>query len=67
MALSQFADKFYKTFIQDDRWKYLTNGLKNTLKITVFAVLLGMVLGFFIAIVRATHDKTGKLSILNFF
>ena len=67
MALSQFADKFYKTFIQDDRWKYLTNGLKNTLKITVFAVLLGMVLGFLIAIVRATHDKTGKLSILNFF
>ena len=62
-----FADKFYKTFIQDERWKYLTNGLKNTLTITIFAVLLGMMLGFLIAIIRSTHDKTGKLKVLNFF
>ena len=27
--ITNFADKFYKTFIVDDRWKYLTNGLKN--------------------------------------
>ena len=32
---------------------------------TVFAVLIGVVLGFLIAIVRTTHDKTGKLKILN--
>lgn len=63
----EFADKFYKTFIQDDRWKYLANGLKNTLTITFFAVLMGMALGFLIAIIRATHDKTGKLKIPNFF
>lgn len=67
IALKEFADKFYKTFIQEDRWKYLTNGLKNTLTITVFAVLLGMLLGFLIAIIRSTHDKTGKLKVLNFF
>ena len=30
-----------------------------------FAVILGMVLGFLIAIVRSTHDKTGKLGFLN--
>ncbi|MCR4780644.1 MAG: amino acid ABC transporter permease [Ruminiclostridium sp.] len=45
---------------------YLVNGLKTTLIITVFAVMLGMVIGFLVAIVRATHDKTGKLRILNF-
>ena len=33
--------------------------------VTVFAVLIGVVLGFLIAIVRTTHDKTGKLKILN--
>lgn len=65
--MSDFMDKLHSTFIEGDRWKYLTNGLKNTLIITFFAVLLGMALGFLIAIVRASHDKTGKMKILNFF
>ena len=43
----------------------------NTLFFSVvavpLAVILGMVLGFLIAIVRATHDKNGKLGVLNFF
>lgn len=60
-----FLDKLYETFIVDDRWQYLTNGLKITLIVTFFASLLGIVLGFLIAIVRSTHDKTGKLPILN--
>ena len=46
-------------------WRYITDGLKITLLVTVFAVLIGVVLGFLIAIVRTTHDKTGKLKILN--
>ena len=65
--MSDFMDKLHSTFIEGDRWKYLTNGLKNTLIITFFAVLLGMALGFLIAIVRAAHDKTGKMKFLNFF
>ena len=52
-------------FIEDNRWRYITDGLKITLLVTVFAVLIGVVLGFLIAIVRTTHDKTGKLKILN--
>ena len=46
-------------------WIYIADGLKITLLVTVFAVLIGVVLGFLIAIVRTTHDKTGKLKILN--
>lgn len=65
--MSDLMDKIHSTFIEGDRWKYLTNGLKTTLIITFFAVLLGMVLGFLIAIVRSTHDKTGKMKIANFF
>lgn len=60
-----FIQKLYDTFIVGDRWKYLTNGLLTTLEITFFAVIFGMVLGFLIAIVRATHTKTGKLKFLN--
>lgn len=54
------------TFLTEDRWTYLVDGLKNTLVITFFAVILGMLLGFVIAVIRSTHDKTGKLKILNF-
>ena len=32
---------FYQNFIEDNRWKYITDGLQNTLKITFFAVLTG--------------------------
>ncbi len=63
--LQSLQERFYLNFIADDRWKYLTNGLKVTLTITFFALIIGVVLGFFVAIVRSTCDKTGKLKILN--
>ena len=64
--MDEFLQKLYDTFIVDNRWQYLTNGLKTTLIITVFAVMIGMFLGFLVAVIRATHDKTGRLKILNF-
>ncbi|MBP3458356.1 MAG: amino acid ABC transporter permease [Lachnospiraceae bacterium] len=45
---------------------YLLKGLGTTLSITLFAVILGVFLGFLVAIIRSTYDKTGKLKILNF-
>ncbi len=60
-----FADEFYLNFIKDSRWKYLTDGLGNTLIITMGALILGIALGFLLALVRTTHDKTGKLGFLN--
>ena len=63
--LQSLQERFYLNFIADDRWKYLVNGLKVTLTITFFAWIIGVVLGFLVAIVRSTYDKTGKLKILN--
>ncbi len=48
---------FYKNFIEDDRWKYLVEGLGNTLKLTFFAVLIGIAIGVVVAMIRSTHDK----------
>lgn len=48
---------FYLCFIQEERWRFLTSGLVNTLQITFFAVLLGIAIGVVVAIVRSTHDK----------
>ena len=63
--LQDLQSKFVNNFITDNRWKYLTDGLIVTLQITLCAVILGIVLGFLVAIVRSTHDRTGKLKILN--
>lgn len=60
-----FAEKFKQNFIEQGRWHYLADGLVNTLIITAGAVLLGFLLGFIVAIIRSTHDKTGKLKIGN--
>ena len=43
----------------------MTDGLIVTLQITLCAVIVGIVLGFLVGMVRATHDRTGKMKILN--
>ncbi len=43
---------------------YIVNGLKNTLIITFFAVLLGIVIGFVLAIIRSSHDKADRPGII---
>lgn len=58
---------FISTFIDENRWRYLLNGLGVTLQVTFFALLLGIVLGFIVAIIRSTNQKTGKLKVLNVF
>lgn len=55
--MSGFKESFYQNFIEKDRWQYLLTGLENTLLITIFAVLIGVAIGFLVAIIRASHDK----------
>ena len=63
--MSKFKADFYQNFIEDDRWRYIVDGLGNTIKITFFAVLLGIALGFLVAIIRSTYEKTHKLKLLD--
>lgn len=58
--------QFILNFITDNRWLSLINGLAVTLKITFFAVILGFILGFGVAVVRNVYDNTKKLKFLNF-
>ena len=59
------VEKFYDSFIYDGRYKYIFEGLFNTLIIALFACLIGVFIGILIAIVRHNHDTNGKLKILN--
>lgn len=64
--MGNLQERFIMNFIADHRYRYILEGLKVTLIVTFFALILGVVLGFVIAIVRSTHDKTGKMKVLNF-
>lgn len=64
--MQDFIDSFSQNFIEDDRYMYLLEGLGNTIIIAVLAGLIGIVLGFIVAVIRSTHDKHGGLTILNF-
>ena len=56
-----FKHQFWLNFIDGNRWHYITDGLKVTLELTFGAVILGIVIGFIVAIIRTTHDNTGRL------
>jgi len=58
-------DEFTRNFIEKDRYKYLTQGLGNTLAITGLAALTGILLGIIVALIRCTNQLTGKLKIPN--
>lgn len=64
-AWEDFKDEFYRNFLEEDRWMYLVQGLGTTLSITLFAALMGIFLGFIIAIVRCTNQMTGKLKLID--
>lgn len=69
--MSQLTELFYDDFINGNRYKYLLTGLGNTLLITLLAVIIGIAIGFFIAIIRSSHDKMDRpgfvIKILNAF
>lgn len=48
---------FNTAFVVDNRWKYLLEGIQNTLILTFFALILGVALGVIIAAIRVTYDK----------
>lgn len=55
--LIDLKDDFILNFIDGGRWKWLLEGLGNTLLITFYALLMGLAIGIVIAAVRSTFDK----------
>lgn len=55
--LNELKDTFILCFITDDRWEWLVEGFVNSVIITVFALLLGLVVGVILAAIRSSYDK----------
>lgn len=58
--IEEIKKDFITCFIVKDRYKYIVDGLFNTIKIAFFAVLIGIAIGVIVALVRTSHDKNGK-------
>ncbi len=58
---AQFKADFSLNFIEAGRWKWIVQGLGNTLRITFFSLLIGIVLGIIVAAVRSTYDKNKEI------
>ena len=63
--VDDFIYEFNRNFIEGAKWLYLLSGLGMTLAITACAGLLGVVLGFIVAIIRCTNEITGKWSFVD--
>lgn len=64
-AFNELKNDIYTVLIKNDNYRHITDGLLVTIEITLAALIIGLALGFVVAIIRSTHDKTGKFKFLN--
>lgn len=59
-TVNKLKKDFRQNFIEHDRWKTIVTGLWTTIKLTLFALIIGIILGFLVAFIRVTYLKTTK-------
>ena len=52
-----FSDTFYKCFIKEDRYKLLLSGISVTIKVSLLAVVIGILIGMVIAMCNLSRHK----------
>ena len=61
------GESVYQSLIYDNRYKFIIEGLFNTVIIALFSVIVGVLIGIFVALIRNNYDKNGKGKLLNSF
>ncbi len=59
-----FINKIQETLLTDQRYLYLFDGLKNTVIITVCALILGVILGTLLAIIRVNYQNGARGAVM---
>ncbi len=62
---NEFNRRFYQNFIKADRYMMLVDGLKSTVFMTFFAVIIGIFVGLLVSVIRVAHKGSGKIPFLN--
>ncbi len=60
---ASIGDSFYQSVIYDGRYKFIIQGLGNTLIMAFFAVILGIIIGVITTLIRNNYEKNGKMKI----
>ena len=60
------AEKFQIAFIEGERYKLYISGLGVTLQISLFAAILGIVIGIVVALMKLSVRKNGKRSVFSY-
>ncbi len=48
---------FYKCFIRENRYQLLVNGIKNTIRISLIAAFIGIIIGFLLAVCSLSKSR----------
>lgn len=54
---ADFGDLFYKCFIREDRYKLLISGVGVTIKVSLLAVIIGIMIGMLVAMCNLSKNK----------
>lgn len=54
---------FYQSVIYDGRYKFILEGLLNTIIMAVGAVIIGIIIGVITALIRNNYEKNGKMKV----
>lgn len=57
---AKIQDQFSRCFIEDDGYMLLVKGIAVTIKVSLVALCLGLVIGFFIALCNMSRNKVTK-------
>lgn len=61
MWFQDLCDTFYKCFIKDDRYQLLLDGIGVTVRVSLLAVVFGLLIGFLIALCNLSNKKGLRL------
>lgn len=52
------GQKFIFDFVEKERWRFITEGLKITLQVTILSLILGVIIGMIVSVICTVHDQT---------
>ena len=55
--VNKLQSDLYRIFIEKERWRYFVSGIKITLSLTFYALVIGIVLGVVVALIRSSWDR----------
>lgn len=61
----EIGEVVYQTLIYDNRYKFILEGIFNTIIIALFSVIIGIIIGIIVALIRNNYDRNKKMKVLN--